>query len=500
LELEVPEIFNGAVEIKAIARESGSRSKVAVAARQAGVDPVGACVGMRGVRVQSIVNELGGEKIDIIEWSPETTNFIAKSLSPAKVLSVQLEEDPDEGRTASVVVPDDQLSLAIGRAGQNARLAAKLTGWRIDIQGVTEAAAWALQRVNEDPNVLPALGSVAEILPNAAAILRQHEEEGMPYTSEELLALRQVIEEVKGYYVSIRNAERARLMAEETARRAAIKAAEVERKATIEAARAQISDRAYEIPLDEMGLSTRVLGHLERAELATAGDVMERLAEGDEGLLKLDGIGPKSLAKVKQCVEALDLEVGEVPPPEAEVAEEAEAEEAEELLAEPVAEVTVEAEKEEIPEEVVPEVAAEAAGEEVAAEEPVEEAVATVTEEVPAAVPEAVAEPVEEAPGEAVGFVEQEEAAEEEAVVEEAVEAAEQEPVVEETAEPSPDVQPVSAEVEEELEPLFEEEDQDERGRRRGRHLVYNEELGEVVVRRRRKREDGLEEWEEYLR
>ena len=137
LELEVPEIFNGTVEIKSIAREAGSRSKVAVAARQAGVDPVGACVGMRGVRIQSIVNELGGEKIDVIEWNPDPSTFTAKALSPAKVLSVQLEEDPVEGKTANVVVPDDQLSLAIGRAGQNARLAAKLTGWRIDIQGVT---------------------------------------------------------------------------------------------------------------------------------------------------------------------------------------------------------------------------------------------------------------------------------------------------------------------------------------------------------------------------
>ena len=149
LELEVPEIFNGTVEIRSISREAGSRSKVAVAARQPGVDPVGACVGMRGVRIQSIVNELGGEKIDIIEWSPDTATFIAKALSPAKVLSVQLEEDPAEGKTASVVVPDGQLSLAIGRAGQNARLAAKLTSWRIDIQSVTEAATWALQQVND---------------------------------------------------------------------------------------------------------------------------------------------------------------------------------------------------------------------------------------------------------------------------------------------------------------------------------------------------------------
>ncbi|MGD1994918.1 MAG: transcription termination factor NusA, partial [Anaerolineae bacterium] len=383
LELEVPEIFNGAVEIKAIAREAGSRSKVAVAARQPGVDPVGACVGMRGVRIQSIVNELGGEKIDVIEWSPDSATFIAKSLSPAKVLSVQLEDDPVEGRTASVIVPDDQLSLAIGRSGQNARLAAKLTGWRIDIQGVTEAATWALQQVNEDDNVLPALGPAAELLPTVANILRQHEQQKLPYSSEELLAMRQVLEGVWGYYASLRDAERARLMAEEAARRAAIEAAESERQAAIEAARARIPPRAYEIPLAEMGLSTRVLGHLERGGLATAGEVMERLAEGDEGLLKLDGIGPKSLAEAKQCIEALALpEVEEAAPIEEEAAAEAVAA----PPAEPVPEAPVEVVEEEAPPaeeiaaqeaEVAPEIAREAEAPAAPAEEAaVEETVA----------------------------------------------------------------------------------------------------------------------------
>ncbi len=140
LEHEVPEIYNGSVEIKAIAREAGSRSKVAVAARQEGIDPVGACVGMRGVRIQALVNELGGEKIDVVEWSQDPALFIAKALSPAIVLSVNVEESPD-GRTAKVIVPDKQLSLAIGKEGQNARLAAKLTGWRIDIKSESEARA-----------------------------------------------------------------------------------------------------------------------------------------------------------------------------------------------------------------------------------------------------------------------------------------------------------------------------------------------------------------------
>jgi len=130
-ELEVPEIYRGIVEIKSIAREAGYRSKVAVAARQEGVDPVGSCVGLRGIRIQNIVNELNGERIDVIQWDPDPAKFVANALSPAQVLTVRTR---DEDNTAEVIVPDRQLSLAIGKEGQNARLAAKLTGWRIDIK------------------------------------------------------------------------------------------------------------------------------------------------------------------------------------------------------------------------------------------------------------------------------------------------------------------------------------------------------------------------------
>jgi N utilization substance protein A len=143
-ELEVPEIHNGSVEIKAIAREAGSRSKVAVASRQEGLDPVGATVGQRGARVQAVVAELGGEKIDVIPWNDDPAVFVANALSPAQVLSVDIDE---EHRIANVTVPERMLSLAIGREGQNARLAARLTGWRIDIRSdvsVAEAKAAAL--------------------------------------------------------------------------------------------------------------------------------------------------------------------------------------------------------------------------------------------------------------------------------------------------------------------------------------------------------------------
>ena len=142
-ELEVPEIHSGTVEIKAIAREAGSRSKVAVASRQDGLDPVGATVGQRGARVQAVVAELGGEKIDVIPWNDDPAVFVANALSPAQVLSVDIDE---EHRIASVTVPERMLSLAIGREGQNARLAARLTGWRIDIRSdvsVAEAKAAA---------------------------------------------------------------------------------------------------------------------------------------------------------------------------------------------------------------------------------------------------------------------------------------------------------------------------------------------------------------------
>ncbi|SCY12565.1 transcription termination factor NusA [Alkaliphilus peptidifermentans] len=134
-ELEVPEIHEGVVEIKSISREAGSRTKIAVESKDPNVDPVGACVGPKGTRVQSIVDELKGEKIDIIKYSKDPSEFIASSLSPSKVLSAVV--NPDE-KTAKVVVPDYQLSLAIGKEGQNARLAAKLTGWKIDIKSESQ--------------------------------------------------------------------------------------------------------------------------------------------------------------------------------------------------------------------------------------------------------------------------------------------------------------------------------------------------------------------------
>lgn len=146
-ELEVPEIFEGIVEIRSVAREAGLRSKIAVYSRDSNVDPVGACVGHKGVRVQTVVNELRGEKIDIVRWSEEMEEWIANALSPSKVTSVTVYEAE---KMARVIVPDHQLSLAIGKEGQNARLAAKLTNWKIDIKSETEAGSSLDESILDD--------------------------------------------------------------------------------------------------------------------------------------------------------------------------------------------------------------------------------------------------------------------------------------------------------------------------------------------------------------
>ncbi|MGQ9572371.1 MAG: transcription termination factor NusA [Dehalococcoidia bacterium] len=168
-ELEVPEIYKGVVEIKSIAREPGYRSKVAVVAQQDGVDPVGSCVGLRGIRIQNIVNELNGERIDVVQWDPDPARFVANALSPAQVASVSVCQQTN---TASVIVPDRQLSLAIGKEGQNARLAAKLTGWRIDIRSesaIKEMGPAAAAAV-EEPPAEAAAEEVAPVEPVAEAV------------------------------------------------------------------------------------------------------------------------------------------------------------------------------------------------------------------------------------------------------------------------------------------------------------------------------------------
>ena len=147
LEFEIPEIYEGLIEIKSVARDPGKRSKVAVYSEDPNIDPVGSCVGQRGIRIQNVINELNGEKIDVIEWNEDISIFIAAALLPAKIMAVDIKE---EEKFAQVIVPDEELSLAIGKAGQNARLAAKLTNWKIDIKSESQFREILLNKSNEE--------------------------------------------------------------------------------------------------------------------------------------------------------------------------------------------------------------------------------------------------------------------------------------------------------------------------------------------------------------
>jgi len=175
-ELEIPEIHSGVVELKAIVREAGHRSKVAVSTQQEGVEPMGCCLGARGIRLQSIINELGGEKIDVIQWHTDPKIFISNALSPAQVESVELNEAEN---TATVIVPDKQLSLAIGKEGQNARLAARLTGWRIDIKSTSavETEMASLPQVAPEELEKGELPSIVPSEPRAPELANEGEAE-----------------------------------------------------------------------------------------------------------------------------------------------------------------------------------------------------------------------------------------------------------------------------------------------------------------------------------
>lgn len=472
LELEVPEIANGVVEIKALVREAGSRSKVAVASRQPGVDPVGACVGVRSVRIQSILRELGNEKVDIIEWSPDPVTFIARALGPAKVLSVVLDEEAEGGKMAHVVVPDDQLSLAIGKAGQNARLAAKLTGWRIDIQNATEAAQWALRKANEDPEVLTALGPVADLLPQVEAALKRHAQEGGTYTAEELLTMRQVIEKVRQHYIARRQEKRRQKVAK--VRPAVREREEASRQAAIQEALARIPPQAYQVPVENLGLSDRTLSHLRRHGMVNVGQLMERLAEGEEGLLKLDGIGAKVLSEIRAALDKLEL------PPVQPEAPEFVPEEAVEAVAEAPAPEARPVEEVPVPEAVPAEPSAPAPAEmPLAFEEPtpvVGPSLPTGAELPEPALEEPLSVPVAEEPRP------------------QGAEA----PSLPSAEVPEFEIEPEEWEEEEEEEFIVEKKLKHQPKKRKKKPLreyIYDEELGRTIAIRRRRRGD---EWDEF--
>jgi len=286
LENEVPEIYQGLVEIRSIAREAGYRSKVAVSALKPGVDPVGACVGIRGVRIQAIVRELSDEKIDVIEWNPNTEEFIAKALSPARVLSVFLNKEADGMPTATVVVPEDQLSLAIGRNGQNARLAAKLSGWRIDIKGLFEAVSDTLFKIQDDPRYAQFQELEAGSIPRIESILGK-KAEGRPISPEEYRELHHFNSRVESGLIE----ERREITKQQQAR--------------IQAARAAVPDDAYDLPIMTLGLSTRVENLLDAAGLTNVGELAYRLLLVPSSISAIDGIGESYVEQIKEALEVM---------------------------------------------------------------------------------------------------------------------------------------------------------------------------------------------------
>ena len=291
LENEVPEIYQGLVEIRAIAREAGYRSKVAVSALKPGVDPVGACVGIRGVRIQAIVRELSDEKIDVIEWNPNTEEFIAKALSPARVLSVYLNKESDGMPTATVVVPEDQLSLAIGRNGQNARLAAKLSGWRIDIKGLFEAVSDTLFKIQDNPKYAQFQDLEAATIPRIEAVMAK-KAEGRPITPEEYRELHNFNARVESGLIK----ERQEITKQQQAR--------------IQAAKAAVPADAYDLPIMTLGLPTKIENLLDEADFTNVGELAYRLLLVPNMINDISGIGPSS---IKQIESALEVMIGYQP-------------------------------------------------------------------------------------------------------------------------------------------------------------------------------------------
>ena len=367
LENEVPEIYHGVVEIRSIAREPGQRAKVAVSATQQGIDPVGACVGVRGVRIQAIVRELNDEKIDVIEWSSDTAAFISKAISPARVLGVYLMESGEDGNTATVVVPEDQLSLAIGRDGQNARLAAKLTGWRIDIKSLAEAAGESLAKLQGDAQYAELKEREGEAMEKIAGLLEK-KAEGRPLPPEDYDFMASFVDRVERRVEKKRREE------------------DLEEKRRYEEAFASVPPLTFDIDILDVDLKEHVLYILQEAGIDTLGALVLQMRLDSDKILAMNGIGPKSFEEIQELTDALRITPEEAAALAAAQAEAAAAAEAE---AEAVAEVEVEAEAEAAAEEAVEEAEAEPVAEGAEAEEV---AVATLEEFV-----EAESEPEAEA-------------------------------------------------------------------------------------------------------
>jgi N utilization substance protein A len=456
LENEVPEIYHGMVEIRSIAREPGQRSKVAVAALQAGVDPVGACVGIRGVRIQAIVRELNDEKIDVIEWNQDPAAYIAKALSPARVAGVYLNELAKGTKTATVVVPEDQLSLAIGRDGQNARLAAKLTSWRIDIKSLPEAATDTLYKLENDPEYTAIAEQEEENRTQVEMILAK-KAEGRPVTPEEYQVLAQIVDRVERGYLRQRQEE---------------KRADEQRELV---ARANVPEMAFEIPLQDFEVSDRLYAVISETGYQTVGDLMLQMKLDADKIWRLNGMGPNAMAELEQALAKIEAEAA--------AQAEAKAAEEEEALAEtpPSEEVeAVEGEAPAVEEREAEEVEAEAVG----------EVEALVVEESPQ-LAEEVAEGKEEEPMPVEGEAE-------EIPVSEAVELEEEEPTsLDEIFTLRPEVLDFEIIGEDE-----EEEDDEDRKRKKKKkkkryiEIEYDPEQDVVLAKKKRKRSDQ-EGWED---
>ncbi len=342
LENEVPEIYHGVVEIRSIAREPGQRAKVAVSAAQQGIDPVGACVGQRGVRIQAIVRELHDEKIDVIEWNSDPTIFISKAISPARVNGVYLRETIEGQKNALVVVPEDQLSLAIGRDGQNARLAAKLTGWRIDIKSLTESVSdWLFALQNNEE-----LKAIAEEEKDASAQTEDilvRKSEGRVITPEEYDFLAQFNDRLERH--SVRKQQE-----------------KVEKfQEMVKDAEEALPDGADQVDLEAIGLPSNITEALREAGYENAGEVVIASKVHPDSLLDVVGVGPKTLERINEFESELPgvvPEIVEEEPAEAEAettvidetsgeltAEQIETAQGEEIPVEPIEEVTDEGHK-----------------------------------------------------------------------------------------------------------------------------------------------------------
>ena len=289
LENEVPEIYHGIVEIRTISREPGQRAKVAVSATQAGVDPVGACVGVRGVRIQAIVKELHDEKIDIIEWNADPVIYISKAISPARVSGVYLNETGEGSKTATVVVQEDQLSLAIGRDGQNARLAAKLTGWRIDIKSIVEAAADTLGRLQSNPELAEQAEAEAGNIPHIEEILAK-KAEARPVTPEEYSALTSLWTASSAAPIERQRAEQ-----------------QAEEERISHRPRRHPGMRLSNMPLEGLGLPEHVFNILTEAGYATAGDIILAMKLEPDKVLGLSGIGPKAMQSIEKAIAEINF-------------------------------------------------------------------------------------------------------------------------------------------------------------------------------------------------